>query len=153
MLTFEVTEPFDLVVMPFVLSLANTPEMLLNMCRAAFRNLKTGGVFLVLDDNVFLSPENYALTEKYGFRKETEGALVEGAKIVYTIPVDEDDVIVVQETYFSKQTWENCVKNAGFRDVTWHTPQISPEGLEKLGAAYWKDMVDMPITHYLKGCK
>ncbi len=35
----------------------------------------------------------------------------------------------------------------GFQDVRWHSPRVSPEGLQKFGQDFWQDFIDyQPIV-------
>ncbi|MGN7611400.1 class I SAM-dependent methyltransferase [Magnetococcales bacterium HHB-1] len=136
---------FDLVLMPFLLSLAKTADMHKRMCQVAYQNLKKGGMLIIADDNVFQSPATFDKTKKFGYQKKMIGdSLTPGASIRFTISTETQE-ITIDETYLPRKTWMQSFTQAGFKEITWHPPIIAPEGIEKYGADYWTDYVDTPF--------
>jgi hypothetical protein len=39
----------------------------------------------------------------------------------------------------SQATYEGSIKEAGFREFTWHPSEVAPEDLARYGEAYWCD--------------
>jgi len=46
--------------------------------------------------------------------------------------------------YWSKETYERCLKIAGFKSIKWEDSIISQEGISKLGSKYWKNYTTNP---------
>ncbi len=78
---------FDLVVAAYVLNYAQTKKQLLKMCRTVYVNLKLGGRFLTINDNLEQSPESYPQCEKYNFTKSISEPLAEGTPITLTFTI------------------------------------------------------------------
>jgi SAM-dependent methyltransferase len=135
---------FDMVVAAFLLNHANTKEKLLEMCQNIFLNLKVGGRFVALNDNVQQPPESYSLCEKYGLTKHISAPLQEGTPITLTFTISGDRSISLVDYYLSKATYELAFQQAGFKSFRWHAPQISPEGIEKFGEEFWQDVINYP---------
>jgi len=45
------------------------------------------------------------------------------------------------------------LQTAGFQEIRWYKPVISPEGLAAYGEAYWQDFVDYRMSVYLECVK
>jgi len=74
---------FDLVTAGYLLNYARTADELLAMCGVIARSLRPGGRFVSVNNNPAQPADHFAASRKYGFVKETEGALQEGAPVVY----------------------------------------------------------------------
>ena len=49
------------------------------------------------------------------------------------------------ENYFlDVATHEEALRAAGFSDIRWHRPLLSPEGDAAYGREYWSDLLDHP---------
>ncbi len=72
---------FDLVVASYLLNHAQTKEELLKMCQVMYANLKPGGRFVGINNNVQQSPDSYPICEKYGYTKSISKPLQEGATL------------------------------------------------------------------------
>ena len=143
---------FDLVVAFSVLSLAPTREKLLNACQTIIMNLKPGGRFITVGLNPEQDPETYPLSEKYGFKIWSSAPVEEGAVIRSSIPVDEQEIFF-EDYYFTQATYEWALQTAGFQEIRWHDPVVSPEGLEIFGQAFWQDFINYRMSIYLECVK
>lgn len=132
---------FDLVVASYLLNHAQTKEQLLKMCRTIYENLKSGGRFVAINDNVQMSPEFYHICEKYGYSKSIYQPLEEGTPITLKFYLDGEQ-FTLDDYYLSEETYEWAFRTAGFREYHIHKPMVSPEGIEKCGQEYWQDFLD-----------
>lgn len=144
----EIVGNFDLVVAFSVLSQAPTCEHLLKTCQTAANNLKSGGRFIAVGLNPEQSPETYPLCEKYGFKVSLSGTLTEGATITSSFCIDGND-LVDQDYYLSHATYEWALRTAGFKVINWHSPMVSPEGIQKAGLEFWQDFIQHKMNIYL----
>ncbi|ARV62594.1 SAM-dependent methyltransferase [Nostocales cyanobacterium HT-58-2] len=139
---------FDLVVASYLLNYAQTREQLLKMCQSIFANLKPGGRFITINNNDSQPPESYLNTEKYGFIKSIDSPLMEGTPIKYThaIPAS-NQKFTFYNYYLSTATYEWAFGNAGFKEVRWQKPIVSPQGVEEFGQEFWQDFLNcVPIV-------
>ncbi len=134
---------FDLVVASYLLNYAQTKEELLTMCQIIYANLKPGSRFVTINDNVQQSPESYAICEKYGYTKSISEALKEGTPITLTFRIPGDNKTFSFDNYYlSKTTYEWAFRTAGFKEIRWHKPIVSPEGVREFGQEFWQDFLD-----------
>ena len=134
---------FDLVVASYLLNYAQTKEELLKMCQTIYANLKPDGRFVTINDNLQQCPESYAICEKYGYTKSISEALQEGRPITLTFRIPGDNKIFSFDNYYlSKQTYEWAFRTAGFKEIRWHKPIVSPEGIREFGQEFWQDFLD-----------
>ncbi|MEN8214813.1 MAG: methyltransferase domain-containing protein [Pseudomonadota bacterium] len=143
---------FDLVVAAYLLNYSQTKEQLLKMCQNIYVNLKTGGRFLTINGNLDMPPEIYPKWQKYGFTKSISGPLEEGTPITLTFTA-EGKQFSFDNYYLSKATYEWALQKAGFKEVYWHQPQVSPEGIEKFGQEFWQDALDYPFNWFIECVK
>jgi ubiquinone/menaquinone biosynthesis C-methylase UbiE len=132
---------FDLVVASYLLNYAQTEEQLQKMCQTIFTNLKPGGRFVTVNNNIEQSPDSYLKTEKYGVIKSISQPLQAGTAITLTLLID-DQKISFDNYYLSKDTYKKVLEKVGFKDVRWQKMQVSPEGIDKFGQEFWQDYLD-----------
>ncbi|MBD2682486.1 MULTISPECIES: class I SAM-dependent methyltransferase [Nostoc] len=138
---------FDLVLSSYLLNYASSKEQLLKMCQAIAIHLKPGGRFVGLNNNLELPREFYHKHEKYGISRKCAQSLKEGTPITLTLTILDDGEsisISFDNYYLSKATYEWALMSAGFKEICWHQPTISPEGIQKFGFEFWQDYIDYP---------
>lgn len=137
---------FELVVASYLLNYAQTKEQLLKMCRIIFANLKLDGRFVTINDNIQQPPESYPICKKYGYTKNISELLTEGTPITLTFSVDGQEFSLINY-YLSRATYEWAFRTAGFKEIRWHKPIVSPEGVREFGKEFWQDFLDyQPIV-------
>ncbi|MGV3723502.1 MAG: class I SAM-dependent methyltransferase [Actinomycetota bacterium] len=137
---------FDLVTAGYLLNYARTREELSAMCGAIARCLKPGGRFVSVNNNPAQPSDHFAASRKYGFVKETDGALREGAPVVYRIFLDSGD-LEITNYHLAPETHEWAFRSVGLQDLRWHAPRLSPEGEAEHGLAFWADFLTLqPVT-------
>ncbi len=132
---------FSLVVATYLLNYAQTKEQLLKMCQSIFANLKPGGRFVTVNDNSEQQSASYPTTEKYGFIKSVDEPLIEGTPIKYTFKVD-GEKFSFDNYYLSRATYEWAFQSAGFKEIRWQKPIVSPDGVRLEGQEFWQDFLD-----------
>lgn len=137
---------FDVAAAMYLLHYAETPEVMAAMCRAIAANLKPGGELFTL-----LPEPDYVLgkgdTERYGFSYRLV-ARGDGWRLVHA-DVHTEPPFSIEYRHWSRQVYADALGQAGFVGLQWHAFEISAEGLEKLGAAYWQDILANPVSTVL----
>jgi SAM-dependent methyltransferase len=146
--TVEVPGEFDLAFAAYLLNYAHTAEELTQMCRAVARALRPGGRFVTVNGNPEEPTVAFPVAREYGFSRRVEGDLVEGAPIVLEFFLAEGS-FEVTNYYLSVRTMEKAFRAAGLRDVRWHAPEVSPEGLREFGPGYWADFLAHPPVAFI----
>ena len=132
---------FELVVASYLLNYAQTKEQLLKMCQTIYANLKLGGRFVSINNNLQQPPESYPICKKYGVTKSISEPLAEGTPITLTFSVEGQKFSLINY-YLSQAIYEWAFRTAGFQEIRWHQPIVSPEGVQEFGNEFWQDFLD-----------
>jgi toxoflavin synthase len=147
---------FDVVVATFLLHYARNKDELLKMCQAASLNTINGGYFVSINNNfgkqLEFSPDAY---HKYGLTCNFSDDMKDGD--IIGIDVGYKGSRVQFDTYFySKKTYMNALKKAGFSEIELHypvysqdidfSPDVAPD------SSFWDFYIENP-TQVLIKCK
>ncbi|TAJ09541.1 MAG: class I SAM-dependent methyltransferase [Nitrospirae bacterium] len=137
---------FDLATATYLLHYAETAEAMRNMCRNIAANLKPGGLLLAL-----LPEPDYVMgrgdTERYGFTYRLV-ASDKDWRLVHA-DVHTNPPFSIEYRHWARAVFDEAVRSAGFADLRWHPFEVSPEGLAKFGAGYWRDLIENPMSTIL----
>ncbi|MER7515087.1 class I SAM-dependent methyltransferase [Streptomyces sp. NPDC126499] len=140
--------PFDIALGVQMLSYAPDIATTERMCRNIHRSLKPGGEFFILNqspDYRFDGPT----PERYGFRVELTGERIEtGPKVRLTALLDPPVSFVAHRP--RREVYENALRAAGFRDLTWVPVTVSEAGLRAFGPDHWADFHANPPLEMLR---
>jgi SAM-dependent methyltransferase len=139
---------FDLAFAAYLLNYARTAEELAQMCRAVARALRPGGRFVTANNNPAEPPANFAAGWAYGYAKRVEGELAEGAPIVWQFFLP-DGSFEVTNYCLGVGTMDEVLRAAGLREVRWHAPEVSPEGVREFGREHWAAFLACPPVVFL----
>jgi len=148
----EVPGEFDLVFAAYLLNYAHTAEELTQMCRAVAGALRPGGRFVTANSNPAEPTGHFPADRAYGFSRRIEGELVEGAPIVWEFFLPDGSFEVINY-YLGVETMEEAFRAAGLREVRWHAPEVSPEGLREFGREHWADFLAHPPVAFIECVK
>jgi ubiquinone/menaquinone biosynthesis C-methylase UbiE len=126
---------FDVVTATYLLHYASSKEQLRAMCATLRRALAPGGrlVSICMNPDVEFSQPGYY--HPYGFELRSRGQEGDEVRLSSIVPgVD----FSLTAYYWKRSTYEAALQAAGFRDIAWCTPEIAPEGIAALGAAFWQ---------------
>ena len=137
------TEEFDLAVAAYLLNYARNRDELQAMCDGIVRSLKLGGRFVTVNGNPALAFPNAPSYRKYGFETSVQGEWQEEAPIKWTFYLS-DGVFEIENYHLSVATHEAAFLRAGFREIRWHAPQLSPDGLTAYDQSFWSSFLDHP---------
>ena len=145
-----VAADYDLAVAAyFFLNYAHDRAELGAMCRGIARCLKPGGRFVTVNCNPACDFPAVPSYRKYGFETSVVGPLREGAPITWTFYL-EDGPFAVENYFLSVEIHEQALRAAGFRNVLWHQPKLSPEGVSAYGRDYWSAPLDHPPMIFIE---
>ena len=151
-LALDVAGTFDLAFAAYLLNYAHTAEELTRMCRAVARSLKPGGRFVTVNNHPSEPPEHFPTGRAYGFLKRVEGDPVEGAPVYWKFFLPEGP-FEITNYILSVRTMEDAFRAAGLREVRWHTPEVSPEGIRESGAEHWAAFLECPPVAFIECVK
>lgn len=146
------TDKFDLVMAAYLLNYARNRDELQSMCDGIAYSLKPGGRFITVNCNPSLSFPIAPSYRKYGFETSVEGEWQEGTPIKWTFHLS-DGPFDIENYYLSVATHEDAFRKAGFREVRWHAPRLSPEGLVTSDPEYWSDLLSSPPVTFIECVK
>ena len=140
---------YDLAVAAYFLNYAHDRDELNAMCSGIARCLKPGGRLVTVNCNPACNFPASPSYRKYGFETSVVGPLREGAPITWTFYL-EDGPFAVENYFLSVEIHEEALRAAGFRDISWHQPILSPEGQSAHGSDYWSDLLDHPPLIFIE---
>lgn len=139
-------DKFDLVVAAYLLNYAQTRSDLRAMCEGIARCLKPGGRFVTVNGNPSLNFPSAPSYRQYGFETSVVGTWQEGTPITWTFHL-EDGAFHIENYYLDEKIHEEAFAAAGFREVRWHAPNLSPAGEAACEKGFWNTFLDhSPVT-------
>lgn len=132
---------FDIVNASYLLHYASSEDVMRRMCRSMFANLRRGGRLVTIAVNPDFDPRGPNAT-KYGLSMRIKEPLSEGDPISADIHVE--PMFSIHFYHWSRATHERALTEAGFRNIVWHRPECSPEGLERFERGFWDDYLNNP---------
>tara|TARA_R110002111_G_scaffold262860_1_gene341965 strand:+ start:83022 stop:83759 length:738 start_codon:yes stop_codon:yes gene_type:complete len=147
-----VTDQYDLAVAAYLLNYARTREELQAMCDGIARALKPGGRFVTVNSSPMFHFPSAPSFRQYGFETTATGDWREGTPITWTFYVD-DSSIELENYYLSAETHEAAFRQAGFREVRWHAPQLSPDGLKDQAIDFWSPLMEQSPVAFIECVK
>jgi hypothetical protein len=99
-----------------------------------------------INENPEQSVADYAGYTQYGFNKSVQEPREEASPVTYAM-VSGRTIIRFDAYYYARETYEACLRAAGFTEVDWRPLQLAPEGVAECGAEYWQEyMANPPVT-------
>lgn len=143
---------YDLAVAAYLLNYARNREELQAMCDGIARSLKAGGRFVTVNCNPALAFPAAPSYRPYGFETSVPGAWEEGAPIKWTFFLSDGD-FEIENYHLNVAIHEAAFRQAGFREVRWHGPQLSPEGAGAHDEGFWSHLLDHPPVAFIECVK
>lgn len=131
---------FDLAVAAYLLNYARDRAELQAMCDGLAACLRPGGRFVTVNANPGLDFSSAPSYRKYGFETTLPGPWVEGAPVTWTFHL-EDGPFDIENYWLDIAAHEAALRQAGFREVRWHSPALSPEGLAGAPPGHWDTLL------------
>jgi len=140
---------YDLAVAAYFLNYAHDRADLGAMCSGIACCLKPGGRFVTVNCNPACDFPAAPSYRKYGFGTSVLGPFREGAPITWTFYL-EDGPFDIENYFLNVETHEEALRAAGFCDVRWHQPMLSPEGDAAYARDYWLALLDHPPMIFIE---
>lgn len=77
---------------------------------------------------------------KYGFETNVVGEWQEGTPLKWTFHLS-DGPFDIENHHLNVAVHEEAFHKAGFREVRWHAPKLSPEGLVENDRKFWSSLL------------
>ena len=77
------------------------------------------------------------------FNKTADAPAVEGSAVTYWM-ISGREVFPIKIRWFSRETYEQALRSAGFFDIRWVPLALDPAGIESHGETYWREYLDNP---------
>lgn len=145
-------DQFDLAVAAYLLNYASSRKEIQAMCEGIARSLKPGGRFITVNCNPALAFPHAPSYRKYGFETSVQGEWQEGAPIKWTFYLS-DGAFEIENYHLNVAIHEEAFLQAGFREVRWHVPQLSPDGLTAHDEDFWASLLDHPPVAFIECVK
>ena len=143
-------DPVDLTVAAYLLNYARNREELQAMCDGIARSLKPGGRFVTVNTNPALDLTAAPSYRKYGFETTAVGQWQEGTPIQWTFHLEDGSSFGLENYHLGVAAHEDAFERAGFSEVRWHPPALSPEALENYDADYWSTFLEYPPVAFIE---
>ena len=128
----------DIIFSPFVLNYLEKVEQLESLFKKFYAALHKGGLFSGIIDLPQSTVHDMA---RFGSIKRLK-KLEEGEKMDVELYTGEEHIITIHSFYHTKETIEGILGNIGFKEIIWHKPFISQEGLDAMGQDFWHGYID-----------
>ena len=137
---------YDIITAVYYLNYAQTRADLRAMIKGIFDQLKQGGTFYSMNENVCSKNEGYnnSMHKKYTFYRELISSnLEEGGSIKYTYYWNPDtpSSCAFYNYHFSPKTYEELFKECGFSSFEWVSVQCNPK-IDNV--AFFDELIRMP---------
>ncbi|MFO1417829.1 MAG: class I SAM-dependent methyltransferase [Methylotetracoccus sp.] len=134
---------YDLVVAAYLLNYSRNPGELAAMCRSVASAAAPGGRFVAVNVNPDLDPSSVPSYRRYGFELAYVGEQRSGLPITWRFFNDGGE-FTIENYLLDRETHEQALRAAGFREIHWHPPQVSPTGRGEFGDEFWSLFLENP---------
>ncbi len=138
----------DIVLCPFVANYAQSVKDLAFLFENIYKALDHGGKALFLVD--LFKGNNL---KKFGSIKTLQGPPRDGTVIKIDLYNRGAFICSLYSHYYTPATLEKTLEQEGFKNIDWHKPIISNEGLKTFGESFWKDYPENSEVGYLSAEK
>ncbi|MFC5750542.1 class I SAM-dependent methyltransferase [Actinomadura rugatobispora] len=139
---------FDLVTAINVLHYSSSRDEVAGMCGTARSALRPGGRFVATCANWDM-PDDTEYYRPYGLTCTVPADREEGTKALVETTMGGEH-IALNFYLWRPETYAAALHAAGFTTLRWHDWQVSPEGIEKHGAAHWERFLAIPSIHLVE---
>ncbi len=143
-------EPFDLIFAAYFLNYAHDAQELRTMCASLARCLKSGGRFVTVNCSPQADVYCGRSFGQYGFDARVEQPLRNGSAITWSFFLENGETFSIENYFLDPATQEAALRGAGFKEIVWPTPRLSPEGVSGFGPAFWTDFFAHPPIAFLE---
>jgi ubiquinone/menaquinone biosynthesis C-methylase UbiE len=143
---------FDLVVAAYLLNYAHDRRELADMSHAVARYLKPGGRFVTVNQSPALDFSTAPSYRGYGFETTVVGEWREGAPITWTFHLH-DGRFDIENYHLDVAAHEDALRSAGFREIRWIPPRLSPEAHAAGDPTFWATFLEHSPVAFIECVK
>lgn len=136
--------PVDIITAPFVANYARTVSILRHFFGLVHRSLREGGKAVFVVD----LPNGKSL-KRFGAIKTLLGPPTDETFIQIDLFNEDRKICELRAVYYTPKTIERLLMEVGFKNICWHKPIVSEEGINAMGADFWKGYTADPELGYL----
>lgn len=141
----DIEEKFDVISSVYLLDYAQSKVDLLNMIKSVYNHLKDNGRFCAIVPHPNIQPMEEFEYERRVTSLNNKNIFEEGDILKCEIK-KEDKFIEFNFYYWSKETFNELLQEAGFKNIQWIEPFVSKEGINKFGKEYWDKFLKKPSS-------
>jgi SAM-dependent methyltransferase len=136
---------FDGALAAYLLHYGSSPDHLRRMCHRISQNLRPGGRFLTFQLNPDFSRQPGYYT-KYGsdLHFDPDFAFGDGGAFSFCIKVPGFQSPEITIHYWSREALDDALRAAGFAEIRWMMPELSPEAANQQ-PELWPDYMKQPL--------
>lgn len=143
-LSLKLNKKFDLITAVYLLNYSKSEDELCKMTENIFAHLAEGGKFCAVTVNPAIKPMSDFEYERKFTNVNGNDFFKDGDQIKCKMREKGKKLFEFVNYYWSKNTYENCLKAAGFKSIKWVDAVISKKGIEKYGERYWNKFKNNP---------
>ncbi|CAJ0591139.1 unnamed protein product [Cylicocyclus nassatus] len=155
-LDLDLSHEFDVAVSFFVLQFMKDKEELFKAIRNIFESLKETGILVAIVPNGVkdFNPKREE-GQKFGaaINLESDSNLYDGRRLSVEFFSNGEVVGSSKVTFFFNETYEQVLKEAGFKKVEFLSPVISADGIEKYGEKHFQSFMNPPKDIVIRAYK
>jgi ubiquinone/menaquinone biosynthesis C-methylase UbiE len=148
----QLSGQFDVAVAAYLLNYARDRTELQAMCAGIADCLRPSGRFITVNCNPALDFSAAPSYRPYGFETRPVGPWREGTPITWTFFVDGGS-FEIENYHLNVAVHEEAFRSAGFREIHWHEPRVSPEALAEYEPDFWSTFLDQSPVAFIECVK
>lgn len=140
------TNQYDICILAYMLQCANSEVELTQYFFSASNNLKQSGKVVGVFNNCYEA----SIVSKYGYHFHDSALRAKPGDLFTGEPKVDDgqEIYSCQQLKIDKDLIQRVSKLTGFKEVVWHKPTVSEDGLKALGEEFWADYLNVPVDQY-----
>lgn len=124
----------------FFFNYVRTRKDLRAVCKRVYNNLSKGARFIAFQNQF---EDAHFMSGRVGNVTYTQEGCNETGQLLWGLEREDKEgrAIKLNLTDWTQFNYEAALKEAGFRNITWHSPIVSQEGMDALGKDFWADYI------------
>ena len=143
-LKLKLNKKFNIITSVYLLNYSKTLKELDVMCKVIYSHLNENGTFSFITLNPSLKPMKDFEYERRFTNLNGNSFFKDGDQVKCEMNEKGKTPFSFVSYYWSKETYESCLKKAGFKSIKWIDTIVSQEGINEYGKEYWKKFLGNP---------